>query len=621
MIKTKMLLALTAGAWLVGCSGGETGPGTDAGVPDAGEIPDVCTDEAPCALTPGERATEYIGEVGDVDPYTFDVPAAGRVIRVVVENDADFSPVRLQVALSAPDGTAVDNQRFVGNGRQRVELQVVAPAAGTYSLTVADVGSDGADRRNPYFVTVDILSETDENEDNNNKDQATALTAGAATSGTIGFQGDEDWFAIDVGANQLVQVQMSVGGTSDVHLQWSLYDPTGDVRIAQSDEPTDGTLWPVENRAVGNAAGRYLLQVIDDPADGQDADLSRVYVLTVQLVAEPDVHEQAAPNDTPATATAVSPGTPVTGYVAATSDVDYYAVQITRPNQLIRVRAQMASASPVDLNFSVLMPDGETLICEARDGDLCLAYRFVRDGSEGPADLITAHVAETPGTYYVMVGDQQDNEFDIGTPYTVTIDLPAEPDAHETFALGGRDTAVPVITSTNGATLQFPWVEGYISHAGDEDWYSFDIPGPQSTDPAQNGDWMVTLELQMPAPTPVELQAFFYGPRNSPRESYSGYGRRCRDPSPNDPFNCQFPDAENGFDVSFGAPSECFVVFREVTTVGPHYFRITDLDRDDFDIAATGRYRFRVRVDATCPANSVCMGVYEQNGADLCGRP
>lgn len=68
MTKTKTLVALAAAAWVAGCSGGETGPGTDAGVPDGGEIPDVCTDEAPCALTPGERATEYIGEVGDTIP-------------------------------------------------------------------------------------------------------------------------------------------------------------------------------------------------------------------------------------------------------------------------------------------------------------------------------------------------------------------------------------------------------------------------------------------------------------------------------------------------------------------------------------------------------------------------
>ena len=624
MTSEKILIGLVAASLVAACSGDGNDVGADAGTPDGGEIPDLCTAEAPCALAPGVRATEYIAPVGDSDPYTFEVPSAGRVIRVVVENDADFSPVRLQVALSDPARQALDNQRYVGNGRQRVELQLVAPAAGTYNLTISDVGDDAADRRNPYFVTVDVLSETDDNEPNDTKGAPTVLVPGAATSGTIGFQGDEDWFAVDVGSNQLIQIEVSAAATSDVRLMWSLFDPAGDVLIAESTQPEEGGLWPVENRAVGNAAGRYLLRVLDDPADGADADLASVYVLTVRLVAEPDAQEQSAPNDTPATATAVNPGQSVTGYVAATSDVDYYAVQVTSAPRLLRVRAQMASTSPVDLAFSVLTPDGETLICDARDGDLCRAYRFVRDGGEAAADLITAHVAETNGTYYVKVGDQQDNEFDPGTAYTVTIDLPPEPDANEDYALGGRDTAVVVApSSTVGATLQVPWVEGYVSHAGDEDWYQLDLPGSQSLDPAQNGDWLVTLALQMPAPTPVELQAFFYGPEGSARESYQGYGKRCREPSPTDPMNCQFPDADNGFDVTFGeSTGECFVVFREVTSAGPHYFRITDLDRDDFDVAATGRYRFRVTIDAGCPGTSVCSGVFTDNGGnDLCGRP
>ena len=45
-----------------------------------------------------------------------------------------------------------------------------------------DVGNDGADRRNPYFVTVDLLSETDDNEPNETPVAATALTDGQAVS-------------------------------------------------------------------------------------------------------------------------------------------------------------------------------------------------------------------------------------------------------------------------------------------------------------------------------------------------------------------------------------------------------------------------------------------------------
>lgn len=595
---------------------------TDGGTPDAGEAADNCTDEMPCSLTSGARSMpELLAPVGDTDRWAFDVPAAGRVVNLLLENDADFSPVRLEVTLFGPDGTSVDAARFMGNGRQRVELQLVAPAAGRFVAEVRDVGSDAADRRNPYFITVTVLEETDTNEPNDTFDSPTPIAAGTPVTGTIGFQGDEDWFAIDVGANQLVQIELDAASTepSPVRLAWTLFDATGVEPIARSVEP-EGAAWPVENRAVGNASGTYLVRIEDD--DGMQADLSRTYILTVRLVAEPDAQEQAAPNDTPATGSPVSSGQAVSGYVAATSDVDYYAIQVASVPQLITVEATMPAASDVDLQFTVLAPDGETLICDARDGDLCKAFRFIRDGRAGPGRLVTAHVAEEVGTYYVRVSDQQDNEFDTATAYTLTVTLPPEPDSGEDYLKDGRDGAVPVVlSSTNGAVLQFPWVEGYISHADDEDWFRFDVPGPEGTDPLHNGDWLVNIELQMPSPSPVELQAFFYGPRGSDRESYRGYGQRCRDPSPDDPMNCQYPDADNGIDVDLGeASGECFVIFREVTGVGPHYFRMTDLDRDDFDLGA--RYRLRVTVTAGCPMTSVCSGRFtDRQGNDLCGRP
>ncbi|MEM7679095.1 MAG: hypothetical protein AAF449_24215, partial [Myxococcota bacterium] len=134
-----------------------------------------------------------------------------------------------------------------------------------------------------------------------------------------------------------------------------------------------------------------------------------------------------------------------------------------------------------------------------------------------------------------------------------------------------------------------------------------------------NGDYLVQLELEIDAPTPVELEAFFFGPPRSARRSYGGYGQRCRRPdNPQDPEPCQFPDADNGISENFGeANGDCFAVLREVTTEGAHYFRMTDLDRDDFDLNT--RYRFRVTLTADCPSDSVCVGEFIAPGnLDLC---
>lgn len=625
------LSTVAALAAVFACSGPETGE-LDAGTEDAGGPPDRCTDEAPCRLESGVRESEYLYPVGDSDRFVFEVPRAGQVIHVLLTHEADVSPVRLEMALMGPDGMAMANRRQQSAGRQRLELQVVARVPGTHAVLVRDVGNDHADRLAPYFITVTLREETDQNEPNDSAAAATALSPGVAAFGTIGFQGDEDWFALEVGEGQLLEIELvAPAGSSPVRFRWELFAPDGTTRIAQSTEPPGGAPWPVESRSVGNVAGRYLVRVSDAPEDGAAADLERVYQLTVRLVAEPDPHDLAAPNESHQTATRIAAGQTVTGYIASTSDADYYAFEVPgataqRP-RLVVVRAEMEGRSPVDLSFTVLGRDGRTPICEQRDGDLCKALRFVRDGEAAPARLSTAHVATAAGTHYVVVRDLQDNDFDRTTPYRLTVELPDEPDPNETYGTGNRTTAVPVLaaTATTGLVIGYPWVEGHISHANDQDWYRFDFPGPVEASPGQNGDWRVQVELELPGPTPVELELFFYGEQGSPRPSYQGYGRGCRrNDNPADPEPCQWPDETNGIRETFGEVSnQCFVIFREVTRAGPHYFRVTDLDRDDFDLSANGRYRFRVTITAGCPVPGVCEGVFRnpQTQADLCGRP
>ena len=602
--------------------------GPDAGPVDAAinAAADRCSTTEPCALALGTAETEFIYPVGDSDAYEFDVASAGQVITVVVMNDADLSPVVLEVVLFGPDETSIVNRRGE-EGFQRIEIQLVAATAGRHRVVVRDVANDDEDEFNPYQVTVDLLSQTDENEPNDTATNPTVLSPGVRTSGTIGEQGDEDWFRITVAQNQLVQIAMSAVGESPVRLNWTLYEATGTTPLASSTEPSSGS-WPVELRAVGNAAGDYLIAVRDD--DGQQADLQRVYALTVDLLTEPDIQDLAAPNETVETATPLTSGQTINGFIATTSDLDYYAIQVTGASmnnpRLITVEAEMAGLSPVDLSFVVFDRDGQTEVCDTRDGDLCKALRFNVDGAARRSVLKTAHPVFVDGTYYVLVRDLQDNDFDENTGYTLTVSVVNEPDTNENFRLSGRagSVVVPTTTPTTTPTIQFAWVEGYISHANDQDWYQFDIPGPVGAAPGHNGDYLVQLELQIIAPTPVELEAFFFGPENSERRSYGGYGQRCRRPdNPEDPEPCQWPDAENGIEAAGGGPltfgetnGDCFVVFREVTEDGPHYFRMTDLDRDDFDLGT--RYRFRVTLTADCPANSVCMGEFVQNGVDFC---
>ena len=608
---------------IVACSENASDVSFDAGPADAGGVPDLCGEMMPCPLQLATPSTEYIFPRGDSDTFTFEVASVGQVINLVVQNDAEFSPVALEVVLFDPTGNAVENAR--GNeGRQRIELQRIATMVGEHRVVVRDVANDGEDERNPYQVRVDLLSQTDDNEENNDAATATPLPVGMVGSGVIGSQGDEDWFRFTVPSNQLIRISVTAAGDSPVTLTWTLYDPTGVTPIASATEST--STWREQVRAVGSMGGDYLIAIRDD--DGSQADLDRVYTLQVDLLPEPDMIDRAAPNETVDTATMLTSGQQVEGFVASLADLDYYAINVTGASannpRLLLVSAEMADVSPVDLSFLVFTPDPQNPeflvpVCEDRDGDACRALRVQADGTVRPARLATAHPIFENGTYYILVRDFQDNDADQATRYTLTASVEDEPDASEDFLLDGRDGArvVPTTTPTTGLVIQFAEVQGYISHANDQDWYRFDIPGPVDPSEGQNGDWRIQLELEFPGPTPVELESGFFGARNS----YGAFGKACRprdleNPIPDDDL-CQFPDAENAINEVYGeATGGCFVVFQERTSQGPHYFRLRDLRQDDFDLGA--RYRFRVTITARCPPDyAVCEG---DSDARLCGR-
>ena len=631
------LAALAACACVSSC-GSDAPTFPDAGpTEDAGGRVDVCTPAQPCPI--GPVATENVGfidAVGDQDPWVFDVPRAGLVIDLVVFNDALRSPVQLETALFGPGGVGLVNRRAESSRvRQRVELQLVAPSAGTYTLEVRDVGADDRDPNNPYFVGVELVEGGDDNEPNDTQAAGTPITLGEPIRGAIEVQGDEDWFRVDLTAGRRLRVR-ATAVEGEVRHRWSLWAPDGVTRRVDS---TERSPWPEEIRAL-TETGTYFLLMEDDPSDGAQANPEQLYTLTVDELPEPDELERPVRNDTFDTATVVRSGTPTEGYIASIGDVDWYALDVDGVSEadprILTAEVAYGADSPVDLQMTVYEPDGETFVCERRDGDRCKAYRFTWDEEQGyprPNRLSTAHPVTQPGRYLVEVRDLRDDDIDDAQPYTVTLELREDPDVTESYRGSSRSAARSIVasTATTGAVIQFPWVEGWISYAEDTDWYVFEIPGEADAVEGgnrgvQNGDWLVRIELQVPGPTPVELQAFFL----AEDRDYDGYGRRCRRPDDDAPlpreFLCDYDPATNGIDLDFqtsldGADDDCFVVFREVTDDGPHYWRISDLDRNDFDLGPGGRYRFRMTVTAGCPAESACGGRFLRNGADLCGRP
>lgn len=622
-------LCTTALVLLTFSCGDDGSSSPDAGPTDSGTRADECPTEEPCVLSPGVRSEGYIAEVGDQDPWTFEVGSAGAVIDLVVLTDAMFSPIQLEVALFGPGGEAIVNRRSPGAvRRQRVEIQVFAGQAGTYRAVISDVGSDDADRRNPYFLEVALVTDIDESEPNDGAEEATQIAFGATERGTIAVQGDQDWYVFDLPANRLLQVQAASPGSETVRHRWSLYASDATTKLAESTEPTGTDAWPVDVRELGGAGGRFYL-VVEDQA-GTKADQS-VYAITIDSLERVDGRER---NETPESASVVEANTQIEGFIGSTADVDWYAIDVPSASpaspRILTAEAAFREPSPVELQMEVYLPDGTTPVCEARDGDLCRYRRFVRDGEgeAGPTRLVTAHLVTVPGLYLVSVRDLQDDEFDRDTAYRFTASLPTEPEAAEAYGEDNRMAAVDIlpVTSTTGTRIEFDWAEGYISYVGDTDWFRYVIPGPEDANPGQNGDWLVEVQVQMLRATPVELNAFFFGVEGVDPARYDGLGRRCRPGAQDDRDPCQWPDEDNTVNIDFrttlmSMEGDCFVVFREVTGAGPHYWRMSDLDRDDFDLGQ--RYRLKMTVTAGCPGDSACADRFLERGTgrDLCGRP
>src|SRR5688572_31559730 len=103
MMRSATLLSLLVAVNLACPDADDDGVPFDAGPTDTGEAADGCSGEVPCPLTPDVRGSDQIAPIGDLDAWTFDVATAGKVLNVLVENDATISPIDLEVVLFDPD--------------------------------------------------------------------------------------------------------------------------------------------------------------------------------------------------------------------------------------------------------------------------------------------------------------------------------------------------------------------------------------------------------------------------------------------------------------------------------------------------------------------------------------
>jgi hypothetical protein len=224
-----------------------------------------------------------------------------------------------------------------------------------------------------------------------------------------------------------------------------------------------------------------------------------------------------------------------------------------------------------------------------------------KTGTDGSNVVRTAQPIFTVGPVYVVVHDNQDDQYDPAAAYTLNVQVVPEPDPMDSSAdpaaRNNYYNPYPIQTTklepsrsrakditaqiTSGAT-----VAGYISYQSDEDWFWFAHPCP-------GADCGLIFESLQPGPSPVRPVFFLRTEDLTLHESWTYVGTVPT----TGPVTVTFGD---------GDCTECSFASAKHTASGTtpyhYYLQVRDAGADDWDFSSSGRYEFRLKTIAPgCP--------------------
>jgi hypothetical protein len=280
-------------------------------------------------------------------------------------------------------------------------------------------------------------------------------------TGQICPRGDIDhyWFQVEE-ARTIVEVHLRNNAPmSAVDLCYDLFHASQDIRLGGlcDSDGMDG-----ETDILGTHylefTGNYFLEVRDESADEDDPRAP--YFLSIQTMPDPDDYE---PNNHMGEAKAP---TSAKGYISFLGDQDWFEVEVTQPGQILLIDLSNDAASPVDLQYTLLMPDGTTPVNAGSD----------ENGMDGPTTFDDVLPLNGTGTFYLRISDINDDDSDLEVGYTLSLSQQQNPDA--------EDRNDPPNNTPENATSLTSGVasSGYIATRGDVDWFVIEVPGVNDSD-------------------------------------------------------------------------------------------------------------------------------------------
>ena len=333
----------------------------------------------------------------------------------------------------------------------RVSLILIFTACGLSALACGDDVMEQPDTGGQIICMQD---------DSLGPDSAIPLTLGEATTGFLCPVSDEDWYSFDLPAGQgLMRVELAIDNArSPVEGTYSV-SPVDSPQMAVA-TPDGEEIEPGADlndlHCVGG--GSYRIVVRDSQVDAED--IRNEYTLRVTASPEPDAAE---PNNEQATATPVSMGSQVSGYIACLGDVDVFQFEVG-----MRQAVQLSLTAPiVSFHPTVRIVDS--------NGDEVLAQTNLRGTFEETRIMLERQLEA--GTYFAMVSDDDNGDADAEGAYTLTVGLFEDPDTNEPN--DGPTEATMLGAANCGGSWSTPLTNnsGAIVTAADTDWFEVPVTG------------------------------------------------------------------------------------------------------------------------------------------------
>jgi hypothetical protein len=547
-------------------------------------------------------------------------------------------------------------------GLSAIRTTIRVPGAGDYFLQVADAHGSGVnvDTTNAYSLQVSTAADPDSHEPN---DSPAAAKPTDSAPGYLAYLDDLDVFTISVAdATDLLTLNLTNPAGAPAPIQFQVSSSAGAIVAEGSASPSAkpmSTVFPVQSAGSYYLTLSYAPGVTPDRTASDGYTVSFGTASNPDANDNHTIASALCPGGGTGPCTAAYVGSAVslptqTGYIAVPGQRDYYRIDVTSGAPLV-VQIDVESSSTTvqyavdlltadanspcttdsdcaainqactkdtdcELSHSCL-PAGQYTFCPTSGvsctlcagastcimngtSGVCAVSQFLSAYSPGqkPTGSSTVSTAQplfTVGTYYIIVHDAQNANYDEAYPYTLKLAMVPEPDPYDqaTNASGRNNFYNPYPTADTDRTPNkaravaltnaqlSAGISGFISYQTDEDWFSFASPCQSDA-----GDTTCGLNFQWTQPASNVKVAFFVLDPDSllPRESFAYTGTV----PPSGPVVSSF-DNSDCMSCSFGTAGQTY------------YMQITDIHEKAWDYSSSGQYAFNLTgVTAGCP--SVC---------------